>query len=210
MPEFWESIYSNNDKMWGEDPTDNARYVLELFRKNNVRSVLIPGFGYGRNARVFHDAGMIVSGIEISATAIKRARKYFSEEVIIHHGSVSEMPFDNERFDAVYCWSLIHLLNKADRLKLIENCHAQLEPYGLMVFTALSIYDKRFGEGQEINKNTFQSPNGLALYFYDEVSVREEFGKYDILELSEINEPEVNPNERQWMIICRKNLPCDR
>ena len=83
-------------------------------------------------------------------------------------------------------------------------------PDGLMVFTALSIYDKRFGEGQEINKNTFQSPNGLALYFYDEVSVREEFGKYDILELSEINEPEVNPNERQWMIICRKNLPCDR
>ena len=210
MPEFWESIYSNNDKMWGEDPANNARHVLEFFLKNNIKSVLIPGFGYGRNARVFYDAGIKVSGIEISATAIERARKYFSEEVIIHHGSVSEMPFDNERFDAVYCWSLIHLLEKADRLKLIEDCYAQLEPEGLLVFTAISIHDRRFGEGQEAGKNTFQSPNGLALYFYDEVSVREEFGNYDILELREIDEPEVNPNERQWMVICRKTLPCDR
>jgi hypothetical protein len=77
-------------------------------------------------------------------------------------------------------------------------------PNGLMVFVALSINDKRFGIGDEIGKNTFNSPHGLNLYFYDETAVKKEFGNYNIIEAKEINEPEENPNERHWMIVCRK------
>lgn len=204
MNEFWESVYKNNDKMWGETPTDNAGNVLELFQSNNIKSVLIPGFGYGRNAKVFYDKGFKVSGIEISKTAIERARKYFGNDVTIHHGSVTDMPFDEARFESIYCYSLIHLFDKVDRLKLIEDCYSQLMPNGIMVFVALSINDTRFGVGEALKINTFHSPNGLNLYFYDEASVEEEFGKYNIIELKEINEPEENPNEIHWMIVCEK------
>jgi len=204
MNEFWESAYKSNDKMWGENPTDNSWNVLELFQSNKLKSVLIPGFGYGRNAKVFYDKGFNVSGIEISKTAIERARKYFGNDVTIHYGSVTDMPFDKARFESIYCYSLIHLLDKVDRLKLIEDCYSQLMPNGIMVFVALSTNDERFGVGDEVRKNTFQSHNGLNLYFYDEASVKEEFGKYNIRELKEINEPEENPNERHWMIVCKK------
>ena len=57
-----ESIYSNNDNVGR--PTDNAGMSGAV--QKIMSKVLIPGFGYGRNARVFHDAGMVVSGIEIS------------------------------------------------------------------------------------------------------------------------------------------------
>tara|TARA_R110000796_G_scaffold35017_4_gene90270 strand:- start:6783 stop:6974 length:192 start_codon:yes stop_codon:yes gene_type:complete len=63
MNEFWESAFKSNNKMWGENPTDNSINVLELFQKNKIKSVLIPGFGYGRNAKVFYDQGFNVSGI---------------------------------------------------------------------------------------------------------------------------------------------------
>ena len=179
MKEFWESAYRDHAKMWGEDPTDNARNVLELFQRNNMKSVLIPGFGYGRNAKVFYDKGLSVSGIEISKTAIARARRYFGTDVTIHHGSVTNMPFDSAYFESVYCYSLIHLL-------------------------ALSTNDKRFGKGKEVTKNTFRSSQGLTLYFYDETAVKEEFGKYNINELKEIKEPEDDPNEIHWMVVCRK------
>lgn len=207
MIEFWDSAYKSNDEMWGENPADNAITVLNLFHKNKIKSVLIPGFGYGRNAKVFYDKGLKVSGIEISKTAIERARKYFGRDVTIHYGSVTDMPFDKARYQSIYCYSLIHLLEKADRLKLIQDCFLQLIPNGLMVFVALSTSDKRFGVGKEVSKNTFQSPQGLNLYFYNEASVKEEFGGYNILELKEINEPEKNPNERHWMIVCKKLLP---
>jgi SAM-dependent methyltransferase len=204
MTEFWESAFKGNDKMWGEQATDNARNVLELFQKHKLKSVLIPGFGYGRNAKVFYDNGFSVSGIEISKTAIERARKYFGNDVTIHCGSVTDMTFDKALFEAIYCYSLIHLLDKADRLKLIEDCYSQLMPNGLMVFVALSTIDKRFGVGDEVKKNTYHSPHGLTLYFYDEASVKEEFERYNIIDLKEINEPEKNPTEKHWMIVCKK------
>lgn len=204
MNEFWESAFRSNDKMWGETPTDNARNILELFQRNKIKSVLIPGFGYGRNAKVFYDKGFNVSGIEISKTAIERARKYFGNDVTIHHGSVTDMPFNKARYEAIYCYSLIHLLDKSNRLKLIKDCYFQLIPNGLMVFVALSTNDRRFSEGNEVSKNTFHSPHGLDLYFYEEAAVKEEFGDYNIIELKEINEPEENPNERHWMIVCKK------
>ncbi|GGW39261.1 class I SAM-dependent methyltransferase [Arenibacter certesii] len=204
MTEFWDSAYKGNEKMWGENPTDNAINVLKLFQKNKIKSVLIPGFGYGRNAKVFYDKGVNVSGIEISKTAIERARKYFGSDAIVHCGSVTDMPFDSGRYESIYCYSLIHLLDKADRTKLLQDCFLQLIPNGLMVFVALSTSDKRYGVGEEVSKNTFHTPQGPNLYFYDEASVKEEFEDYNIIELKEINEPEKNPNERHWMMVCKK------
>lgn len=204
MSEFWESVFKRNAEMWGENPTDNAHNVLRLFRKHKIKNVLIPGFGYGRNAQVFYDDGFDVTGIEISPTAIKRARKHFGNDTTIHKGSVTDMPFDAKQYQSIYCYSLLHLLNKADRKKLIADCYSQLETKGLMVFVALTVNDKRFGVGKEIDKNTYHSPNGLNLYFYDEASIEEEFGNYNIQEAKEINEPEVNPTEKHWMIVCEK------
>ncbi|MCV9387041.1 class I SAM-dependent methyltransferase [Reichenbachiella ulvae] len=204
MSEFWEAAFSSNEKMWGENPTDNSRKVLELFRKHPVRSVLIPGFGYGRNAKVFYEAGMEVSGIEISQTAIARARKYFGEEVILHHGSVADMPFDEARFDAIYCYSLIHLLDPAGRAKLIADSYSQLLPDGLMVFVALSTRDVRYGVGDEIAPHTYLSPHGLQLYFYDEAAIEDAFGNYNIIDRKAINEPEDKPTEKHWMVVCQK------
>lgn len=204
MPEFWESTYRGNERMWGGNPTDNAPNVLKLLQDRDVKKVLIPGFGYGRNAKVFYEAGIEVTGIEISKTAIERARKNFGNNINIHHGSVIDMPFDDRKYDAVYCYSLLHLLNKPDRVKFIHDCYLQLEHNGIMIFVALSQNDKRFGLGEEIEKNTFLSQHGLNLFFYDEASLKEEFHKYRIIEAKEISEPEKNPTERHWMIICEK------
>ncbi len=190
--------------MWGEDPTDNAYTVLRLFQKHKIDSILIPGFGYGRNAKVFYDNGFEVTGIEISKTAIERARNYFGNDVLIHHGPVAKMPFDEKKYPSIYCYSLIHLLNSVDRRKLIDACYSQLRPNGIMVFVALSIHDKRFGVGEKLEKNTFHSPNGLDLYFYDEEAIKEAFGDYNIIEAKEINEPIESPDEKHWMVACEK------
>lgn len=206
MPEFWETAFKNNTEMWGEDPTDNAFTVLDLLQKHGIKNILIPGFGYGRNAKVFYDKGIEVTGIEISKTAIARARKHFGNEVTIHYGSVSKMPYDKTQYQSIYCYSLIHLLKTNDRKKLIEDCYQKLMPRGLMIFVALSINDKRFDVGKEIEKNTFLSHQGLNLYFYDESSIKKEFGNYNIIEAKEINEPQKKPNEKFWMVVCEKKI----
>ncbi len=71
MTEFWESSFRDKQEMWGFEPADCALTTLELFKEQGFTKILIPGFGYGRNASVFTENGFNVTGIEISETAIE-------------------------------------------------------------------------------------------------------------------------------------------
>ena len=43
--EYWNKRFTVEDKIWGELPSKTAQYALGLFRKNNVKSILVPGSG---------------------------------------------------------------------------------------------------------------------------------------------------------------------
>ena len=208
MTEFWETSFKEKQEMWGWEPADSVRKTLELFKNKNIKDILIPGFGYGRNAKYFIDNGLNVTGIEISETAIELAKKHFDKSVKIYRGSVTEMPFDRELYDGIFCYSLIHLLNEQDRMKLIEDCYKQLKPNGYMVFVTISKRDFRFGQGTEISKDTFEPWKGLNLFFYDLDSIKVDFENFGLIENEEINEPEIDierkPKQKFWYIICRK------
>ncbi|MDO6436686.1 class I SAM-dependent methyltransferase [Cyclobacterium sp. 1_MG-2023] len=208
MTEFWEENFKDKQSMWGFSPADAAIETVKLFQKHELRKILVPGFGYGRNAKVFMDEGFDVTGIEISETAIDIARKQYGNQINVHHGSVSGMPFDNETYDGIFCYALIHLLEKKDRPKLIADCYKQLNEGGLMVFVAISTEDHAFGKGEEIGKNRFLTPHGVELFFYNLDSVNDEFGDYGLLESKTIMEPAKNivgkPGQKFWQIVCKK------
>ena len=208
MTEFWETSFKDKQEMWGWEPADSVGKTLELFKKHSLKDILIPGFGYGRNAKYFIDNGFKVTGIEISETAIDLAKKYFGKNAKVYHGSVSAMPFDKELYDGIFSYSLIHLLNEKDRIKLIEDCYNQLKPNGYMVFVTISKNDFRFGQGVKISKDTFEPWKGLTLFFYDLDSIKADFGNFGLVEPEEINEPEIDlegkPKQKFWYIICKK------
>src|SRR5690554_7893713 len=92
---------------------------------------------------------MNVTGIEISLTAIKKARKQFGFHSKIHHGSVLDMPFDTNEYDGIYCYSLIHLLDSEEREVFIQNCYNQLSKGGIMVFVVVSKRSEERRVGKE-------------------------------------------------------------
>lgn len=208
MAEFWEKSFQNNQEMWGWEPADSVAETVELFRKHQLSKILIPGFGYGRNAKMFHDNGFTVTGIEISETAIDLAKRQFGESLIIHHGSVSSMPCDNKLYDGIFCYSLIHLLGPAERLKLIADCYNQLESNGYMVFVSISKNDFRYLEGEKVSEDTIKKSYGVTLYFYGQKSIRSDFGNYGLVEAREVTEPKENqenkPVQQFWYIVCKK------
>jgi SAM-dependent methyltransferase len=182
MTEFWESSFKEKQTMWGFEPADSAIATVDLFRKHGLNKILIPGYGYGRNAKVFMDNGFNVTGIEISETAIELAKNQFVENIKVYHGSVSDMPFDSEVYDGIFCYGLIHLLNARERIKLIKDCYNQLRRDGYMVFVSISKDSPTYGTGQKISKDRFKFIHGVRLFFYDSVSIEKEFGKYGMIE----------------------------
>jgi hypothetical protein len=118
------------------------------------------------------------------------------------------MPFNQELYDGIFSYGLIHLLSAKERIKLIDDCYNQLRPNGYMVFVSISKMDFRYGQGKEISKDTFETWPGVTLFFYDSDSIKSEFGNYGLIDAEEINEPIKDlgdkPSQRFWYIICKK------
>lgn len=188
MTEFWEEAFKNKQEMWGLAPAKSTVLTHDFFVVNGIKNVLIPGIGYGRNAKIFRDSGMAVTGIEISQTAIGLAHKRFGDNLTIYHGSVTEMPFDNNVYDGIYCYALIHLLNKNERVKLINDCYNQLAENGLMVFTTITKEAQTYGQGTCIGKDRFEMFGGIKMFFFDKETIQEEFGKAGLFEITEVND----------------------
>lgn len=209
MTEFWESSFIEKQTMWGFEPSESAILAKDFFLEKKVKDILIPGIGYGRNANIFIENGINVTGIEISKTAIDLARQN-GVDIDIYHGSVNDMPFDNKLYDGIFCYALIHLLNNRERKKFIKDCYNQLKPNGYMIFTTVSKEAPMFGKGKQLSKDRFETPYGVKLFFYDSDSVKREFGKYGLTELSEIEEtdsPRKDKPPMKFLVIkCKKEL----
>lgn len=207
MTEFWESSFIEKQTMWGFEPSDSAILTKDFFLEKKVKDILIPGFGYGRNAKVFIENGIDVTGIEISKTAIELARDN-GLTIPIFHGSVNDMPFDDKHYDGIFSYALIHLLNKSEREKFIHSCYNQLKPNGYMVFTAISKEAPMYGKGKQLGKDYFEIMDGVKMFFYDSDSIKQEFGQYGLIEISEIVEPhkdnETKPPFTFTMVKCQK------
>ena len=147
MDEYWEYRFKNEGAMWKFEPSDSATSALKLFKSEKINKILIPGFGYGRNARLFVDNGFRVTGIEISGSAIGLARKN-GLNCEIHHGSVTSMPFDQQKFDGIFCYATLHLLNKQERRKFLCACYDQLIKNGLMIFVVATTDNGLYGSGK--------------------------------------------------------------
>lgn len=193
--------------MWKFEPSDSAISALKLFKSEKINKILIPGFGYGRNARLFVDNGLIVTGIEISGSAIELARDN-GLNCKIHHGSVTSMPFDRQKFDGIFCYATIHLLNKPERRKFLCACYDQLIKNGLMIFVVATTDNGLYGSGIHISRNRYEIAKGLQVYFYDSESVVKEFSDFGIIECNDIGEPvkfmEGQEPVKLKYIVCRK------
>jgi SAM-dependent methyltransferase len=189
MTELWESMFAAKRVMWGEEPTRSALLARDHFVARGARNILIPGVGYGRNAKPFLESGLSVTGIELSASAIAMARSDLGLDFPIHHGSVEGMPYDDGEYDGVFCYGLAYLLDAAGRAKFYGDCFRQLRSGGSMIFTLISKSAPMYGQGPKLGEDWYERAPGMPMFFYDEASIAREFGAYGITGVSEIDEP---------------------
>ena len=131
------------------------------------------------------------------------------EDISIYHGSVNEMPFNNKSYDGIYSHALLHLLNKQEREQFIKGCYNQLKSGGYMVFTTVS-KSPNVWEGKQLDKDYFEIMEGVKMFFYNSESIKRDFNKYGLVQVSEIDEPNKNmenkPSINFLMIKCQKEL----
>jgi len=187
--EYWESRFKAEGKIWGESPSQSAHAAVKLFLANNVKTVLVPGSGYGRNTKLFSAAGMDVRGIEISETAYEMASQ-FDPRSKFYKGTVLDMSFDNLKYDAIYCYNVLHLFRQTERELFLQQCKGKLKDGGLIFFTVFSNEESTFGQGTETELNTFESKPGRPVHYFTEGDLKQHFHNFDIINIGTIQDPE--------------------
>ncbi len=207
METFWDKTFQEIKTRWGFEPAESALYAAKLFARHRVKNVLIPGIGYGRNVSAFTQKGMQVTGIELSGNAIKLA-KAAGLTCRIYHGDVAQMPFDKRKYEGIFCYSLIHLLNKTERKNLIARCYEQLKSGGYMVFVMISKEADYYASGKRLSTDRYLLPNGLSVYFYDVDAAINEFKHYGLQDVREYTEPvkfmKNQPGIPCVLVVCKK------
>ena len=129
--EYYDLLYRDKDYR-GE-----AEYVLSLirqFHKGGGNSFLDLGCGTGRHAALFKDAGYDVTGVDMSDTMLKTARKN-RPDIPFVVGDARQVEL-NTKFDIVT--SLFHVASyqtgNEDFSNYLESIRAHLLPRGLFIF----------------------------------------------------------------------------
>lgn len=186
---YWEARFAEEGRIWGETPSNSARLALERFREAGVRRVLVYGAGYGRHTELFAEAGIDVTGVEISTTACTLAQSY-SPRTRIVHGSALEVTFPAGSFDAIYCYNMLHLLRAPERQALLDKCYVELRPGGLCVMAVFSEQEETFGHGAEVEPHTFESKPGRPVHYFTRDDLLAHFAGFALLEERLIDDPE--------------------
>jgi hypothetical protein len=107
-----------------------------------------------------------------------------------YNASVLDISFNTIRCDAVYCFNVLHLFRENDRYVFIQQCDNKLSRGGLMFFTVFSEKESTFGEGREVEGNTFESRPGSPAHYFTKADMRAHFVEYDLIDMGMVEDPE--------------------
>jgi 2-polyprenyl-3-methyl-5-hydroxy-6-metoxy-1,4-benzoquinol methylase len=166
MNNYWNQRFIKERHIWGTEPSNVAVKCKTIFDENDVRDILVMGIGYGRNGRYFVENNFNVDGIEYSEEAINIGKMYCPKINFIN-GSVLTAKL-NKKYDAIFCYSILHLFQANDRKILIENCIRHCNENGIIIISCCSTKDKAFGIGKKIEENTYEIKPGKIMHFFTE------------------------------------------
>lgn len=207
MSTFWEARFAAEGAIWGREPSTTVERAHALFQQNGVRTLLIPGSGYGRNAAYFAERGYGVTGIEVSASALALAQGQDSISRFVH-ASILDDVLQDESFDGIYCFNVLHLFLAAERREVIRRCRRWLRPGGLAYFVVFSEKEETYGKGKSVEPETFETRPGRPAHYFSDADLRAHFADFTIIKTGLVSDPEDHspegPHVHELRCVCVK------
>lgn len=155
---FWDEKFSKNNYVFGKIP---AKFLAQNYQYIPPQSTVLDiGMGEGRNAVFLAQKGYVVTGIDISSVAIKKARALASEfGVRINSIATSVEKFVPEKsFDAIICFYYV------DR-KVVTKMLSWLKPGGIIIFESHTEKQKGVKGYENYNIEYLLKPGELLTLF---------------------------------------------
>lgn len=213
---MWEEYYSVLHKLpdWLKKPIPFIVDSLPLFKERGARLFLDLGCGMGRNSIYLGKEGFDVVGVDVSRSALKKAKAWSKIEgipnVTVLRASMTQLPFIMQTFHAVVSVSVIHHALKKDIQKTTREIHNVLKDNGLFIANLLSTKDYRYGSGEKLENETFKILEKFEEKQFQEV--HHFFSKKEVLTLlTKFKKTQIEPLQsrteqphKYWKVIATK------
>lgn len=174
--EKWESFYRDNRRPWrGVGP-------LGPFKPTKDMNVLDLGCGNGKTSAALIGCNAKVTGIDFSETAVESCRNQFGDGGKFLTADCTELPFDDESFDAV---TAVHILEHLDLEQLahtVSEIRRVLVPGGFVFVRCFAVGDMR-SEGKDESVR-----NGIRYRYYDIPEMERTFDGFETVSAERLDE----------------------
>jgi cyclopropane fatty-acyl-phospholipid synthase-like methyltransferase len=147
----WEPVYQVDGNPFDIDIDEALKWVKDLESAGLVSgTVLDAGCATGHNALYLASRGYSVVGVDVSPSAIDRARSRASAHglaVEFLHGDVRELAGWVDRFDTVVDIGCLHSLRDADRESYVSALHRACRPGALVHVRCFTDANQPFTDG---------------------------------------------------------------
>ncbi|MEW5921330.1 MAG: class I SAM-dependent methyltransferase [Bacillota bacterium] len=190
----WENTFLQKPDMFGEAPSDPAVKAAEIFRKEDITTILELGCGQGRDTLFFARKGFQVHALDyceagLRAIGEKAQKSGLSSSVItVEHDVRKPFPFDNDFFDGSFSHMLFCMALTTEELTFIfQELQRVLKPGGIIVYTVRHTGDKHYKSGIHRGEDMYET-GGFIVHFFSKDKVKVLAKGFDIIDISDFEE----------------------
>jgi len=174
----WEELFKHEEHRW-EVPHHTAVTFAEELREHRSQSVLDLGCGAGRHVVYLASLGFQVIASDISQTGLSVTQQRLTGRNLpahLHLCDLTSIPLADSSIDAVVTLYVIYHNYVEGIRRTVEEIGRVLRPSGLLLISLISDRGHRYGQGKEVEQNTFLptlgADAGLPHHFFDAEGVQ--------------------------------------
>jgi ubiquinone/menaquinone biosynthesis C-methylase UbiE len=202
----WDQILPRREYS-PEEPDEFVVSSIKSLKRRRVSKALDLGCGAGRHLVFMARQGFQVCGIDLSLTGMDMARKKLRDqglEALLIECDMKALPLANSLFDAVVCTRTIYHQTLEEMRETIMEIHRVSRNKAIVVIDFLSKRTCSYGNGGEVEYNTFieqEGPEkGVLHHFTDEKELQDLFEAFRAVHIK-LEEREVDGKLRsRWAV----------
>ncbi len=169
----WEELHQQEAHRWRR-PFDRVVKFTDVLRRHGAGRVLDVGCGAGRHVVFLARQGFQAYGVDNSPTGLTHARAWVEREGLEAEFRRSEMtvlPYRDGFFDGVVCVFTVYHGTLAEVRKAVSEIRRVLRPGGAALIMFKAPESHRFGQGRQVEPNTFihdHGPDAGVLHHYSD------------------------------------------
>ena len=191
----WNELFMDEKNIKRAPEVEVYRFTVSLEKLFTERPLRIWDLccGGGRHTVAMARLGHEVYASDNAPNAIDLTRQWLAKmnlQAEVQHADMTVCPWPKVTFHGVISWDALYHNTLDNIRRAIEQIHARLVPGGLFMATLKSTKADLYGEGEEIEPDTFICPRrwgeeDVPHHHFDESGIRDLFKKWELVSLAE-------------------------